>query len=421
MTPLPNTASATADPRQVSSRVRLAMGLGARVAVLLGIVAALAGAIRSPSSTAFATHTLSTPTPYLPMQVTVGPYGPSPSNPWISTPTPTPFGYGPYQPPQGQTPYTGAPNPPYPGAAHSTYPGTSGQPYPGGPNPTYPGMSGQPYPGAPTPTHPTVPGQQSVPAPPYVGAPGSGIAPSGSGIAGGAIVPSGASPVPSGADPCYGDEVITYSPELPRIGNEFLVAVTSSRPHPYGRLAGTEPTRFVRERPGQRGFVWEWTVQPSYPGLHEYTFYVDSTVVCQKVQLRVLQSLSTRTPTPTKVPTPYGFDNGNSNNNSNNNNNSNDNFNSNNNFNNGPFFGFTPTPTVFNPNSYLGQGDRYGCLDFASQANAQAVLRADPSDPNRLDTNPRDGFACVGAEAAQDGVAGGVMPLPSDGTRVPRP
>ena len=181
-------------------------------------------------------------------------------------------------------------------------------------------MSGQPYPGAPTPTYPSVPGQQSVPAPPYVGAPGSGIAPSGSGVAGGAIVPSGASPAPTGADPCYGDEVITYSPESPRIGNEFLVAVTSSRPHPYGRLAGTEPTRFMRERPGQRGYVWEWTVQPSYPGLHEYTFYVDSTVVCQKVQLRVLQSLSTRTPTPTKVPTPYGFDNGNSNNNSNNNN-----------------------------------------------------------------------------------------------------
>jgi hypothetical protein len=260
-----------------------------------------------------------------------------------------------------------------------------------------------------------------VPAPPYVGAPGSGIAPSGSGVAGGAIVPSGASLAPTGADPCYGDEVITYSPESPRIGNEFLVAVTSSRPHPYGRLAGTEPTRFMRERPGQRGYVWEWTVQPSYPGLHEYTFYVDSTVVCQKVQLRVLQSLSTRTPTPTKVPTPYGFDNGNSNNNSNNNNNSNDNFNNNNNFNNGPFFGFTPTPTVFNPNAYLGQGDRYGCLDFASQANAQAVLRADPSDPNRLDTNPRDGIACVGVEAAQDGVAGGVMPQPSDGTRVPRP
>ncbi len=39
-----------------------------------------------------------------------------------------------------------------------------------------------------------------------------------------------------------------------------------------------------------------------------------------------------------------------------------------------------------------GQGNLYNYSDFASQAQAQGVLRADPSDPNRLDRD-RDGVA----------------------------
>jgi hypothetical protein len=56
----------------------------------------------------------------------------------------------------------------------------------------------------------------------------------------------------------------------------------------------------------------------------------------------------------------------------------------------------TPTPppaSGFNPYPYIGQGDAYNCGHFASQANAQAVLRADPRDPNRLDGD-WDGLAC---------------------------
>jgi len=68
----------------------------------------------------------------------------------------------------------------------------------------------------------------------------------------------------------------------------------------------------------------------------------------------------------------------------------------------------TTTTTTFSPNAYLGQGDRYNCSDFANQAQAQAVLRADPSDPNRLDTE-RDGVACES------------NPAPRDQVPVPRP
>ncbi|MBI2953000.1 MAG: excalibur calcium-binding domain-containing protein [Chloroflexi bacterium] len=81
----------------------------------------------------------------------------------------------------------------------------------------------------------------------------------------------------------------------------------------------------------------------------------------------------------------------------------------------------TPSPTAvptttqtpasggdFDPTHYIGQGNKYNCPDFKSQANAQAVLRADPSDPNRLD-NDRDGIACQS------------NPPPRDLTPVPRP
>jgi hypothetical protein len=58
-------------------------------------------------------------------------------------------------------------------------------------------------------------------------------------------------------------------------------------------------------------------------------------------------------------------------------------------------------PAGFNPQSYIGQGDRYNCSHFPSQAAAQAVLRADPRDPNRLDTD-RDGVACESNRAPRD-------------------
>jgi hypothetical protein len=64
-------------------------------------------------------------------------------------------------------------------------------------------------------------------------------------------------------------------------------------------------------------------------------------------------------------------------------------------------------PPGFDPRQYVGKGDAYNCSDFPSQAAAQAVLRADPSDPNGLDGN-RDGVACES------------NPAPRDETRVPR-
>jgi hypothetical protein len=64
-------------------------------------------------------------------------------------------------------------------------------------------------------------------------------------------------------------------------------------------------------------------------------------------------------------------------------------------------------PPAFNPKSYIGKGDAFNCGDFPSQAAAQAVLRADPTDPNRLDQGGIPGVACESNRAPKD-----LVPVP---------
>jgi hypothetical protein len=58
-------------------------------------------------------------------------------------------------------------------------------------------------------------------------------------------------------------------------------------------------------------------------------------------------------------------------------------------------------PDGFDTARYLGHGNAFSCRDFSSQAEAQAVLRADPSDPNVID-NDRDGIACEDNPSPRD-------------------
>jgi hypothetical protein len=57
--------------------------------------------------------------------------------------------------------------------------------------------------------------------------------------------------------------------------------------------------------------------------------------------------------------------------------------------------------------AYTGRPEAINCLDMGSQANAQAMLRADPSDPLQLDSD-RNGIACE------------INPGPRDLSPVPR-
>ncbi|MEU8487080.1 hypothetical protein [Streptomyces sp. NPDC048641] len=59
-----------------------------------------------------------------------------------------------------------------------------------------------------------------------------------------------------------------------------------------------------------------------------------------------------------------------------------------------------PHSKVFDAKEYAIHGDAFECVGFASQADAQAVLRANPSDPNHLDDG--GGVACRGLPAPRD-------------------
>jgi hypothetical protein len=60
----------------------------------------------------------------------------------------------------------------------------------------------------------------------------------------------------------------------------------------------------------------------------------------------------------------------------------------------------------------IAQADDQNCSDFASQADAQAHLRADPSDPDGLDAKP--GPADGNDQAGGDGIACEGNPGPFD-------
>ncbi|WP_158820793.1 hypothetical protein [Streptomyces sp. NRRL S-515] len=59
-----------------------------------------------------------------------------------------------------------------------------------------------------------------------------------------------------------------------------------------------------------------------------------------------------------------------------------------------------PNGKVFVAKEYATHGDAFECINFAHQADAQAVLRADPSDPNNL--ADEGGVACRGLPGPRD-------------------
>ncbi|MFD4372365.1 hypothetical protein [Streptomyces sp. NPDC058486] len=59
-----------------------------------------------------------------------------------------------------------------------------------------------------------------------------------------------------------------------------------------------------------------------------------------------------------------------------------------------------PNNEVFDAKEYATHGDAFDCVNFAHQADAQAVLRANPGDPNRLDDG--GGVACRGLPEPRD-------------------
>jgi hypothetical protein len=80
-----------------------------------------------------------------------------------------------------------------------------------------------------------------------------------------------------------------------------------------------------------------------------------------------------------------------------------------------------PHNATFSPADYVHHGDAYQCSEFASQADAQAVLRANPSDPNHLNEDG-SGLACTYRPGPKDlrVVAAAVKPCGRDDIRSAR-
>jgi hypothetical protein len=79
-----------------------------------------------------------------------------------------------------------------------------------------------------------------------------------------------------------------------------------------------------------------------------------------------------------------------------------------------------PGPDEFDPRRFIGGGNRFNCAYFASQAQAQAVLRADPHDPNGLD-RLRTGIACPDNPPPYDLTPVAPRPCPPTPTPFMRP
>lgn len=107
-----------------------------------------------------------------------------------------------------------------------------------------------------------------------------------------------------GSSTCQGDERMTFAPAAPVVGNDLLIAVTSAKEHQYVRLTGVSNPKLLRERQGQHGWVWEWTTQVKFPGRHDFTFYIDSTIPCTANHVIVNPSPADVTPTPTATAVP---------------------------------------------------------------------------------------------------------------------
>jgi hypothetical protein len=102
------------------------------------------------------------------------------------------------------------------------------------------------------------------------------------------VPPVAAQTIDSGQ--CHGDEVLTFAPPNPTVGQEMIVAVTSATTHRGVYLAASERATAVQETEGQLGRVWLWSLTPQLAGPHQFQFFVDFTILCVQATVSVVPS-----------------------------------------------------------------------------------------------------------------------------------
>ena len=91
-------------------------------------------------------------------------------------------------------------------------------------------------------------------------------------------------------DPCVGDEILTYLPADPAVGEDLFIVASSAQHHRGVTLAGTTSSSYQGEYAGQLGWVWRWRVVPRFAGEHRFRLYVDATTPCGEITVNVAQS-----------------------------------------------------------------------------------------------------------------------------------
>lgn len=88
-------------------------------------------------------------------------------------------------------------------------------------------------------------------------------------------------------DTCHGDEVISFAPAAPVVGQEMLIAVSSATGHGGLYMSGTEKLTTATETVGQLGRVWLWSLTPRLAGPHRFQLFVDFTKFCTEASVEV--------------------------------------------------------------------------------------------------------------------------------------
>ncbi|GIW07113.1 MAG: hypothetical protein KatS3mg060_1918 [Dehalococcoidia bacterium] len=86
----------------------------------------------------------------------------------------------------------------------------------------------------------------------------------------------GSAPAPTATPTaCNGDEVMTFNPPNPNVGQQFSIEVTSARASTNVGLNGPFNPSFAGAAGGGRGTIWTWNAVPNQPGSFTYTFTIN--------------------------------------------------------------------------------------------------------------------------------------------------
>jgi len=82
-------------------------------------------------------------------------------------------------------------------------------------------------------------------------------------------------PLPHPVSDCGGDEVMSFNPSNPTVGQQVFISVTSAKALTDIGLSGSFDPSFAGQQTGGKGYIWSWSVTPTNPGRFDYDFTVD--------------------------------------------------------------------------------------------------------------------------------------------------